>query len=246
MHYFSSDLVSAGLSLEELEVARDSSKDLLQRWQLVEPYWHVARSTGYGRALDLSAQGLYGIEGVMRKTIGPLNEAFLAARAEGDHYRFVLKEKSRILLSINDIESQLDCDPRFFAPAVKVDEVYLSPTHRRDLVQGGNAVGVSVHSLGDWEEAMHRHVQRAFDEQGAVALKCALAYHRSLYFAKTTTAEAEKEFNQLFSNARRPRHGPRRASENRDWPIPRQIVSPRNFDLARSESPRSGSCCTAR
>ena len=36
--------------------------------------------TGYGRALDLAARDLYGIDGVNRQTIGPLNEAFVAAR----------------------------------------------------------------------------------------------------------------------------------------------------------------------
>ncbi|MBT4503955.1 MAG: amidohydrolase, partial [Gemmatimonadetes bacterium] len=35
-HYFSCDLVSAGLSDQGLARARDSSKDLLERWQLVE------------------------------------------------------------------------------------------------------------------------------------------------------------------------------------------------------------------
>ena len=37
------------------------------------------------RQFDLAARDLYGIDGVTRKTIGPLNEAFCAARAEGDH-----------------------------------------------------------------------------------------------------------------------------------------------------------------
>ena len=77
-HYFSCDLVSAGLSDQGLARARDSSKDLLERWQLVEPYWEAARTTGYGRSLDLAAAALYDIDGVSRKTIGPLNEAFVA------------------------------------------------------------------------------------------------------------------------------------------------------------------------
>ena len=66
-HYFSCDLVSAGLSPGELEVVRDSSKDLMKRWKIVEPYWHAARYTGYGRALDLAARGLYGVDGVHAK-----------------------------------------------------------------------------------------------------------------------------------------------------------------------------------
>lgn len=193
-HYFSCDLVSAGLSDDGLTRARDSRVDLMARWDLVEPYWEAARTTGYGRSLDLAARGLYGVDGVRRQTLGRLNEAFVAARARGGHYRYVLKEKGRIALSL--VDSNLECDREFFATAVRLDH-FIMPTHRCEIRNQGRGVGVQVHSLEDWEEALRRQLGRAFD-QGAVVVKHGLAYMRSLLYEKTTRAEAEREFQEFF------------------------------------------------
>ena len=194
-HYFSCDLVSAGLSPQELEIARDSSKNLLKRWKLVEPYWEAARNTGYGRSLDLSAEGIYGIKGVNAKTIGPLNEAFEAARTKGGHYQHVLKDKSRIALSV--LDSDPNCDRKFFASAIRLEE-FFNPTHRRDLVQIGREQGMVIHNLDDWKQAMRSRLEQAISK-GVVTLKCFLAYTRTLYFAKSDEAEAQQQFKQLFS-----------------------------------------------
>jgi hypothetical protein len=194
MHYFSCDLVSAGLSRDKLAFAVDSSKPLAKRWKAVEPYWQAARSTGYGRSLDIAARGLYGVDGVTGKTIGALNEAFVAARRKGGHYQYVLKEKSRIALSI--VDSNLDCDRRFFASAFRPD-AFICVRHREELRRQGEAVGLSVHSLDDWQQVAERHLDRAI-KKGAVALKCGLAYLRTLHFQKAARADAENEFRRLF------------------------------------------------
>jgi len=200
-HYFSCDLVSAGLSDEGLARARDSRGDLLERWGLVEPYWHAARSTGYGRSLDLAARDIYGVDGVSRHTIVELNAAFVDARERGGHYRYVLKEKGHIALSI--VDGNVDCDRRFFAPVVRLDP-FICPTHRRDLVAQGRRLGLKIHTLGDWKEAMRVAMTRAMDEQGAVGLKCGLAYQRSLRFDKVADADAQRAFHELFADAHSP------------------------------------------
>ena len=199
-HYFSCDLISAGLSDEDLARVKDSSKDLLQRWRRVEPYWDAARSTGYGRALDLAARGLYGIDGISRRTIGALNDAFIAARKKGGHYQHVLKDRSRIRLSV--VDSNLSCDRKFFASAIRLDH-FIMPQHRAQIMACGQAVGVRVHSLEDWKEALRRGLEDAF-KRGAVVLKCGLAYSRSLYFEKVTEAEAERDLNVFFHQKHSP------------------------------------------
>ena len=200
IHYFSCDLVSAGLSDEALAAARDSSRDLLERWKIVEPYWDAARSTGYGRSLDIAARDLYGVESVHRKTIVPLNEAFTAAREKGNHYRYVLKQKGHIALSL--VDQNLSCDREFFASVVRLDE-FVIPTHVRDLQAAGKPFHMTVHRLEDWEETMRLRLEQAIS-QGAVALKCGLAYMRSLYFAKSPRHRAEEQFNELFSEKHSP------------------------------------------
>jgi hypothetical protein len=200
MHYFWCDLVSAGLPREAQSAARDCSQDLMKRWDLLEPHWHAARSTGYGRSLDIAARDLYGVDGVRRETIGALNEAFCAARAKGGHFEYVMKEKSRIAVSL--LDSDLGCDRRFFASVIHFDG-FITPGHRTQLEEIGRGVGMTIHRLEDLEEALCRSLDQALT-RGAVGLKCALAYQRTLHFAKAERADAEREFNLLFSEANSP------------------------------------------
>ncbi len=194
-HYFSSDLASAGLSPDGLKAAQDPSQDLMKRWELVEPYWRAARSTGYGRSLDIAARDLYGIDGVRRETIGALNEAFVAARAKGGHYEYVLKQKSRIAISV--LNTDLTCDRRYFVSVFDLYDFVL-PRKRTQVEELGRKAGVRVHRLEDWEEAMRVTLDKALAD-GAVGLKCALAYERPLHFEKVDRTAAEQQFNDIFS-----------------------------------------------
>ncbi len=199
-HYFSCDLVSAGLREADLERVRDPHGDLLDRWLLAEPFWQAAQSTGYGRSLAIAARDLYGIDRIDADTIAELNRRFVAAREQGNHYRFVLKEKSRIRVSV--LDSNLDADREFFVSAIRFDH-YICPTHRRELVAAGQRVGFPIHSLADWKQALEVELDRAF-ERGAATLKCGLAYQRSLRFDKPTTAEAETAFHEFFADPHAP------------------------------------------
>ena len=67
-HYLNCDLISAGLSPSNYEKTIDNKLPLLERWDLVEPYWEYARNTGYARALDTSVKALYGIGKICKVT----------------------------------------------------------------------------------------------------------------------------------------------------------------------------------
>jgi len=62
LEYISSDLLSASLPKENLEQARKSEIPIAERRKPLEPFWEAARHTGYGRALDIAVQKIYGIE----------------------------------------------------------------------------------------------------------------------------------------------------------------------------------------
>jgi len=199
-HYFSCDLVSAGLPPARLAEACDAGRPLAERWRTVEPYWRAAESTGYGRSLAIAARGLYGIDRIGADTIEELNRRFVAARARGGHYRFVLKEKSRIRVSL--LDSDLGADPEFFVSVIRMDG-FICPGHRRELLAAQERLNVPVHSVRDWKRALEVELDRAL-RKGAVAVKCGLAYQRSLRFDKTTEAEAEAGFNELFADPQAP------------------------------------------
>ena len=192
IHYFSCDLVSAGLTLPDLETARNVEKPLANRWRLVEPFWDAARGTGYGRSLDIAVRELYGLPRIDRATIEPLNQAFLAARAAGGVYRRVLKDKARIKLSVLD-SGTTDCDREFFRPAVRLDD-FITAATPADLANLAKRAGApDIHSLTDLEDAAEKMVDEAF-AQGACCLKSGLAYARRLRYEKVARAAAEEEF----------------------------------------------------
>ena len=198
-HYFSCDLVSAGLKPKELEIARDPAGDLAERWKLIEPYWQAARNTGYGRSLDIVARDLYGLDQIDGETIGPLDEAFKKARGAGDTYQKVLKEKCNIRISILD-GFDLKCDRKFFRAAFRLDK-FIDASNRNDIdalsAQAGRG---KIHTLGDLMDACEAVLDDGI-QGGAVCLKTGLAYRRSLTYSKVTFAEAEAQFNSIFSDA---------------------------------------------
>lgn len=60
-HYISSDLISAGLSQADYQRVTDTALPILERWEILEPYWACVQFTGYARALKIAVQDLYGI-----------------------------------------------------------------------------------------------------------------------------------------------------------------------------------------
>ena len=194
-HYFSCDLVSAGLTPAQLEHVRDPSGSLVERWKLVEPYWNAARNTGYARALDIAARDLYGIERIDGGTIEALNDAFVKARAAGGTYRRVLKEESRILLSI--VDNVGDCDRQFFRSTVRLDDfITVSSEAEVDALAGAGGGG-AIHTLDDLLDACERKLARAFDTGKVVCIKSGLAYMRPIRYEKASRADAERLFNAV-------------------------------------------------
>ncbi len=206
--YFSSDLVSAGLSDDDLSTVRDSEQDIMSRWKIVEPYWRAAESTGYGRSLAIAARDIYGLEAINAQTIEQLNIRFKEARKRGGHYRFVLKDKSNIAVSIRDsmpIPYRETDDP--FTFALNTDS-FMCPAHYSDLRTAGERVGIEVHTLADWMEVTRRYIEQHLNgHTKVVCLKCSLAYSRSLRFDKVTYNDAERAFNELFKDCNLPVDG---------------------------------------
>jgi uncharacterized protein len=197
-HYISSDLVSAGLKPAELERARDNTRPLMERWRLVEPFWEACRYTGYGRALDIAAQGIYGLDGVRGETIQALDAAFRAALAPG-HYRRVLKELCGIRVSILDgFFGGMACDREFFRRVWQPHYSIPQPGAGAMITATEHERGFAVRSLDDWMRAFVEDLDDAF-AQGAVALKSTTAYSRTLRFETVPYATARSAFAAVLS-----------------------------------------------
>ncbi|KPJ89323.1 MAG: hypothetical protein AMS17_02385 [Spirochaetes bacterium DG_61] len=192
-HYASSDLLSAGIPEKDLSTIRDGSKPLKERWALFEPWWEKIRNTGYARALEIAARDLYGVDGINSATYRQLSQRMQEKNIEG-LYRWVLKERSGIDISINNVNVE-KMDTAFFAPVWSFSE-YVLIKERSDLETLGRRVGVRIHTLKSLESAMKAEFDRQQDR--IVGVKIALAYNRSIYFEKTSYSEAEEAFNEIY------------------------------------------------
>ncbi len=199
-HYMSSDLISAGLNPDVLEQALDANLPIEQRWLLLEPYWKWCRYTGYGRALDVTVKGVYGIDGIHRDTVEELNTAFLQARNTGKHFHRVLKDLCNIEVSLLDAW----CDQDFFDPSL-FRPVWQPAPFITGSYQGHQTMIQWIHEKHDIKVTRLEHWLQAFVleleanlRKGTVALKNAMAYERTLYFDHSVSYGAAKE---LFTEA---------------------------------------------
>ncbi len=198
--YAGSDLVSAGMPEETFQRLFYSRLPLEERWADLAPFWRDIRTTAYGRALILAAHDLYDIPDINENTYQQLSEKITRANTAG-WYHQVLKERANIQVSILDPLEKWDATPlaeidrRFFEPVIRMND-YILPASRLDLAALEAKTGLSIHSLDQLLEAIDVALAIALDAK-VVGIKVAVAYERSLFFEKTTYADAESVFNRL-------------------------------------------------
>ncbi len=196
-HYTSSDLVSSGMSLEELEKVRDQKISLKQRWKILKPYWEKIQNTGYARAINIATRDLYGIE-----SINDDNYEKLASRMEESNkqgiYQWILKEKSGIDICVLDslFAPLEEVDRGFFVPVMRFDD-FAMVRERREIESLERKCGRSIHSFSDLIKALEFEFETAASE--IVGIKIGLAYQRSLRFEKVSAREAEEIFNNIYN-----------------------------------------------
>ena len=219
-HYNSSDLVSAGMPPRLMEAFRlpihryrtayiertklrrhlpePASEDmsLEERWRAVEPYWEAMRNTAYAKVTLLAAKALFGIDDLNKDTYQNLSLAIAESRQPG-WYRHVMREKAGIENSILDIMTT-DVDQELFSPIQKMD-YFIDIRSRQELGHLEAESGTAIHCLDDLVKAMQTVLERSF-RSGAVGVKIALAYARTLEFDKITRYEAETTFNALSTH----------------------------------------------
>jgi len=192
-HYASSDLRSAGMTEGELRKIRDPKVSLEERWGVFEPWWEMIRNTGYARAVEIAARDLYGVDGISSGTYVELSDRIRERNREG-LYRWVLKERSGIDVSINDTVN-VEVDRSLFAPVFRFGD-FLNVRDRSSLELVERKVGGPIHTLGDMVSALKAEMERLAPK--IVGVKIGLAYSRPIKFEKVRFSEAEEAFNAIY------------------------------------------------
>lgn len=198
IHYLSSDIISSGLSRDAFAKVTDASKDITERWKIVEPYWEFSRYTGYGRSLDIAVRDIYGIDGVNADTIEALNQKFLESKKVGQ-YEKVLKDLCGIETSLVDCWSFRDYDnDRFFTKVWQPTSYIIQHPNEFEHVEKNTSV--KIKDLDSWLEAFETDLNTYIDTYKVNVLKTAIAYSRSLKFEKVEYSEAKALFDEVIQN----------------------------------------------
>ena len=195
-HYFSVDLISAGLLRKDYWRVCGNELTIMEKWNIVEKYWDAARHTGYGQALEISVRDIYGIDGIRRETIQALNDAYMKSYEE-EHLKKVLKDMCNIKVSILDSGGDAPFDTKYYIVANNIGSL-VSPRSGRDMKALEEQTGVTISTFENYLRACEIRIEKY--NQVSPILKCALAYSRSIDFSKTTKQEAELAFNALLGS----------------------------------------------
>src|SRR5690606_24082694 len=85
--YMYSDMVSSGMSSEDLAIMLDNDSSLEERWNVFYPYWEKSKNTGYGQCVRISVKGLFGIDEINENTYKSINEKMLEANETTAWYK---------------------------------------------------------------------------------------------------------------------------------------------------------------
>ena len=198
-HYAINDVVSAGLPAEGLALVRDASAPLLERWRTFEPWWKYARFTGYGQALRIALEEIYGVEEISAETLPLLNER-IDARNKPGLYREILVERARIRYSLFDDywnPTPITPDPEFFVYARKFDR-FVTPSGPQDVEELEKITDVSIHDLAGLRRSMERSFEQSL-EAGMVTVKSTLAYNRQILYHEVDEADAARSLGSLMN-----------------------------------------------
>jgi predicted TIM-barrel fold metal-dependent hydrolase len=208
-HYMKSDVLSAGLAPDKLSAVLDSKGDIAGRWRLIEPYWEASRYTGYGRALDISAKGIYGLDGVSGRTIEALNEAFLKNKKPG-HIEHVLRDLCGIESCLTDVwtfhvDNKLPMLKPIWQP---MNFIMPAEPFGKDILEHiSEKHSITVACLDDWIEALECELELITHLYNAKTIKSSIAYWRPLRFEATGYARASALFEEALNNWERERSG---------------------------------------
>lgn len=194
-HYMDSDLIVAGMSPGDRARLLSPELDTAAKWRLIEPWWPHVRNTGYGQAVELSMNALYGVKSLNATTVRTVEEKYHATVRPG-YYR-------RVLCDLAGIEScQVNSLERTFMPSemptLLMQDISLMNLHTPEAWEThAQEAGIRVTGLEDY----HRVVDWWFATYGpyAVAVKSQAAYVRELDFQEVPAEVAALVFRRMLN-----------------------------------------------
>ncbi len=202
-NYVPADLIVAGATQADINLLLDSTNpDLELRWRGVSAAWEQCQHTGYGEAVRLIAQQVYGMETITHATLEQAAARNAQLRQPGERLR-ILKEVGNLdHVQIDDFDWLAVPDesgPEFFLYDINWAQFvggFMEEEQRATIRQH---LGMEVSSLNDLYEVM----QAIFAKYGgcAIAVKSQHAYNRTLEWHERSDANAGRVLQKKLAQA---------------------------------------------
>ncbi len=190
-NYVPADLVVAGASQAAVDALLDGSNpDLHARFAPVQQAWEAVQHTGYGEAVRLIAQLIYGMDAITPASIEAAQAKHAALRQPGERLR-LLREVARLdHVQTDDFTRPCQVDasgPDFFFYDISWANFCNGKPDREPLAQ---ETGIEVKDLATLRAAMHKTF--AANAEVAIAVKAQHAYQRTLRWQERSDDDAER------------------------------------------------------
>ncbi len=194
-HYVDSDLITCGMPEEELDSFFSAGTDPLEKWRILEPYWPRVKRTGYGQAVTIALERIYGISGLSAETVPKIQNAY-EKNIRAGFYKHILQELGNIeSCQVNSLEGPFSESKQ---PALLMQDISILGMHMGPNIETYTApTGVEVKDLQDW----HSVIDWWFTTYGdyAVAVKSQAAYSRNIDYADVPPEQVEQLFKKTLN-----------------------------------------------
>jgi uncharacterized protein len=190
-HYFSFDLISAGISKEHVDRLFSNQVDPINKWGILKEYWPFLKNTTSGIVFRHTIRILYGITEISEDNIIELQSRYEQTRKKG-FYRHIIRD----IVNIKHchVNSPTIACKKSESPGLLLQDIALNGLIQSAVNPYSVPENFRVDSLSDW----HALIDWWFSEYGGMAkgVKIGNAYFRRLDFERTGAGKVEKIFQR--------------------------------------------------
>ncbi|MCC7145969.1 MAG: amidohydrolase family protein [Phycisphaeraceae bacterium] len=190
-HYMATDLRTAGATQEDIDRAADATNsDIEARFAGIRPAWEKAQYTGYGQAVKLTAELVYGMREITVEAIVAAEARNRELRQPGQRLR-LLREVAHIdHVQIDDF--RIECEPDSSGPEFFLYDLSWAGFASGDVLAADleRLTGRQVKDLSSFADAQKQVFERYAPL--AIAVKTQHAYRRTLQWQKRSDDDAQR------------------------------------------------------
>lgn len=189
MNYVPADLEVAGATKEALEGLLDpAAGDLESRFAGIRDPWEATQLTGYGEAVRLIANEIYGLESLTVEGLDAAQQKLEKLRRPGERVRLLRDVAGLDHVQIDNFEWACEPDesgPEFFLYDLSWADLANGVVKVEDILE---ETGIEVSTLEDLREALAAIFRR--NAPCAIAVKAQHAYWRTLHWEERSDGDA--------------------------------------------------------